>query len=114
MNDLSRFHPQTPPPNPPVSDNAKRRNYTAMTPYMDDKLHNMTNLLEAVGMWEDTLLVWFSDNGGPSGADCDSGASTSDLLSRMYDAANDPTNLPPTHSTHSQQLPASRRQVLGL
>ena len=54
-------------------ENEKRRNYTAMTPYMDDKLHNLTSLLEATGMWDDTLLIWFSDNGGPSGADCDSG-----------------------------------------
>lgn len=50
----------------------KRRNYTAMTPFMDQAMENLTKALRQRGMWDNTVLVWISDNGGPSGSDCDS------------------------------------------
>eukprot|EP00463_Aulacantha_scolymantha_P005849 TRINITY_DN725_c0_g1_i1.p1 TRINITY_DN725_c0_g1~~TRINITY_DN725_c0_g1_i1.p1 ORF type:complete len:331 (+),score=64.38 TRINITY_DN725_c0_g1_i1:136-993(+) len=43
-----------------------RRMYAAMGSYWDEALGNITNALKARGMWQDTLLVLSSDNGGPN------------------------------------------------
>lgn len=42
-----------------------RRLYAAMTMYMDDVVGQLTAKLQSKGMWNDTLLVFMSDNGGP-------------------------------------------------
>ena len=39
--------------------------YAAMVAVADDALGNITTSLKEAGMWEDTLLVFMSDNGGP-------------------------------------------------
>ena len=45
--------------------NTARRNYAAMTHYVDEAIGNVTRALQAAGLWETTLLVISSDNGGP-------------------------------------------------
>jgi len=41
-----------------------RRQVTAMINYLDDQIYNLTTLLQQKGMWENTLFVLTSDNGG--------------------------------------------------
>lgn len=55
---------------PDVKD-AKRQTYQAMTSFVDEALLNVTNELKRAGMWQNTLLVVASDNGGPSLTDLD-------------------------------------------
>ncbi|KAL3933653.1 MAG: hypothetical protein SGPRY_000195 [Prymnesium sp.] len=43
---------------------ANRRVYTAMVRYLDDQLAAVTNAMRRRGMWEDTLMIFTSDNGG--------------------------------------------------
>jgi arylsulfatase A-like enzyme len=49
-----------------------RRTYHAMINYLDDQLANITGTMRELGMWDDTLVVLTSDNGGyvkdPKGA----------------------------------------------
>jgi len=42
-----------------------RRLLMAMTHYLDDVVRNLTDALKAKGMWENTLVVFTTDNGGP-------------------------------------------------
>jgi arylsulfatase I/J len=49
-----------------------RRVYNAMITFADSALGNLTGALRKRGMWENTLLVWSSDNGGPSGSSSNS------------------------------------------
>ncbi len=42
-----------------------RRYYNAMMSWVDASIANLTSALKAEGMWEDTLLWFWSDNGGP-------------------------------------------------
>lgn len=44
-----------------------RVQYLASLRYIDEVVKNITNALEAKGMWNDTLLVFTSDNGGGIG-----------------------------------------------
>jgi len=46
--------------------NDQRRVYTAMVAYMDDMVNQIEKKLKEKGMWENTLLVFSSDNGGPT------------------------------------------------
>eukprot|EP01113_Clastostelium_recurvatum_P006492 TRINITY_DN12928_c0_g1_i1.p1 TRINITY_DN12928_c0_g1~~TRINITY_DN12928_c0_g1_i1.p1 ORF type:complete len:282 (+),score=54.63 TRINITY_DN12928_c0_g1_i1:45-848(+) len=39
--------------------------YDAMVSYMDDYIKQVVNLLKGKNMWDKTLIVFFSDNGGP-------------------------------------------------
>jgi arylsulfatase I/J len=41
-----------------------RRIYNAMINFLDDQLLNITNTMKELGMWENTLMVLSSDNGG--------------------------------------------------
>ena len=41
-----------------------RRMYHAMVAYLDDQLANITGTMRALGMWDDTLMILTSDNGG--------------------------------------------------
>eukprot|EP00746_Dinoflagellata_sp_MGD_P141517 gnl/MRDRNA2_/MRDRNA2_74612_c0_seq1.p1 gnl/MRDRNA2_/MRDRNA2_74612_c0~~gnl/MRDRNA2_/MRDRNA2_74612_c0_seq1.p1 ORF type:complete len:551 (+),score=87.65 gnl/MRDRNA2_/MRDRNA2_74612_c0_seq1:110-1762(+) len=43
-----------------------RRKYAAMVAYMDDALGQIVAKLKSKGMWENTLMVVTSDNGGPT------------------------------------------------
>mmetsp|Transcript_84125 Transcript_84125/g.132832 ORF Transcript_84125/g.132832 Transcript_84125/m.132832 type:complete len:538 (-) Transcript_84125:46-1659(-) len=46
--------------------NKDRRKYAAMVAYMDDALGKIVQKLKSKGMWENTLMVVSSDNGGPT------------------------------------------------
>jgi len=46
-------------------DSENRRLLMAMTKYMDDTIKNLTEAFKAKGMWNNTLLVFTTDNGGP-------------------------------------------------
>jgi arylsulfatase I/J len=41
-----------------------RRMYSAMVNFLDDQLANITETMKELGMWENTLMVLTSDNGG--------------------------------------------------
>ena len=42
-----------------------RRTYLAMVTAMDDVVGNVTESLKEAGMYENSVIIWFSDNGGP-------------------------------------------------
>jgi len=42
-----------------------RRVYHAMVNFLDDQLKNITDTFKELGMWDNTLMVLTSDNGGP-------------------------------------------------
>jgi len=46
-------------------DDSGRQNYSAMVHYMDDVVGQLTDKLKSKGMWEDSVVVFLSDNGGP-------------------------------------------------
>mmetsp|Transcript_29342 Transcript_29342/g.68075 ORF Transcript_29342/g.68075 Transcript_29342/m.68075 type:complete len:689 (+) Transcript_29342:92-2158(+) len=46
-------------------DSENRQRLMAMTMYLDDTIKNLTDALKDKGMWENTLLVFTTDNGGP-------------------------------------------------
>ena len=43
----------------------RRTTYQGMVKFMDDVIGNLTRALVAKGMWNDTLIFFSSDNGGP-------------------------------------------------
>jgi arylsulfatase A-like enzyme len=49
------------------SDYRCRAQYLAMVNLLDGVLGNITDTLKAKGMWDETLMILTSDNGGPSG-----------------------------------------------
>jgi len=50
----------------PDVDHERRRRYRAMVSFLDDAVGNITDTLQSnTGMWEKTVLVFASDNGGP-------------------------------------------------
>eukprot|EP01084_Bolivina_argentea_P119808 212399_1 len=50
-----------------------RRTNDAMASVMDSAVKNLTQILKSTGLWDNTLLVFTADNGGPSGVDTKSG-----------------------------------------
>ncbi|KAK3250666.1 hypothetical protein CYMTET_39964 [Cymbomonas tetramitiformis] len=46
-------------------DDDGRRRYSAMVHYLDDVVGELVSAFKRKGMWQDTLLVFLSDNGGP-------------------------------------------------
>ncbi len=50
---------------PEAFDTAGRRNYSAMVHYMDDVVGEVVTALKDKGMYEDTIIAFMSDNGGP-------------------------------------------------
>lgn len=46
-------------------DSKNRQLVMAMTHYLDDTIRNLTDALKEKDMWENTLLVFTTDNGGP-------------------------------------------------
>ena len=44
----------------------KRRTFAGMLSAVDEGIGNVTGALKAAGMWENTLVVFTSDNGGPT------------------------------------------------
>ena len=59
-----------------ITDSVNRRMYHSMVTCLDDNLANVTALLRKNGMWQDTLMVLTSDNGGYVG-DYKGGCNTS-------------------------------------
>eukprot|EP00441_Pelagodinium_beii_P033851 CAMPEP_0197639640 /NCGR_PEP_ID=MMETSP1338-20131121/14202_1 /TAXON_ID=43686 ORGANISM="Pelagodinium beii, Strain RCC1491" /NCGR_SAMPLE_ID=MMETSP1338 /ASSEMBLY_ACC=CAM_ASM_000754 /LENGTH=679 /DNA_ID=CAMNT_0043212397 /DNA_START=62 /DNA_END=2101 /DNA_ORIENTATION=- len=49
----------------PEFDSNNRRLLMAMTKYLDDTVKNLTEALKTKGMWDNTLVVFTTDNGGP-------------------------------------------------
>jgi arylsulfatase A-like enzyme len=47
----------------------KRRGYMAATTCMDDAIGNILSLVDSLGLRENTLVIFFSDNGGGIGSD---------------------------------------------
>ncbi|MAS92095.1 MAG: N-acetylgalactosamine-6-sulfatase [Verrucomicrobiales bacterium] len=52
-----------------VTPEARRRDYRAAVTCMDDSIGKMLETLEKKGLTENTIVVFFSDNGGSGGAD---------------------------------------------
>ena len=50
---------------PRCADSKHRQLYHAMATALDEAIGNVTKVLDEVGMLEDSLLIFFSDNGGP-------------------------------------------------
>ena len=46
-----------------------RRQYAAMCSFWDSSIGNITNALKSKGIWDNTLFVFSSDNGGPAGVE---------------------------------------------
>jgi len=46
-------------------DTANRKLYAAMTLFLDDTVGALVEATKAKGMWDDTLVIFTSDNGGP-------------------------------------------------
>ena len=42
-----------------------RRTYLGMVTAMDDVVGNVTESLKRAGMYDNSVIIWFSDNGGP-------------------------------------------------
>jgi len=47
-----------------ITDSDNRRTYHAMVNFLDDQIANITTQFKDKGMWENTLMVLMSDNGG--------------------------------------------------
>eukprot|EP00112_Aurelia_sp_Birch-Aquarium-sp1_P009365 Seg2061.3 transcript_id=Seg2061.3/GoldUCD/mRNA.D3Y31 product="Arylsulfatase B" protein_id=Seg2061.3/GoldUCD/D3Y31 len=45
-------------------EDTERRTYAGMTSYLDDSMRNFTNAVKNAGMWENTVMIFMSDNGG--------------------------------------------------
>lgn len=56
-------------------DDWRRRRYLAMTRFLDSAVERVTKMLKTRGMWDNTLIVFSADNGGPIYARGDAGAS---------------------------------------
>jgi len=56
----------------PLVFNLERKYYYAMTTYLDEAVGHIIDALKAKGMWENTILVFSSDNGGPTYVDAGS------------------------------------------
>jgi len=46
-------------------DTANRKLYAAMTLYLDDTVGELVKAMKAKGMWDNTLVIFTTDNGGP-------------------------------------------------
>ena len=47
-------------------DNEDRRKFLGMVTAMDDAVGNITQSLKNHGLYDNSVILWFSDNGGPS------------------------------------------------
>ena len=47
-------------------EDADRRTYLGMVTAMDDAVGNITQTLVDSGLYDNSVILWFSDNGGPA------------------------------------------------
>jgi len=47
------------------SDDSRKNTFMGMVSVVDETMQNITAALKARGMWENTLLIWSTDNGSP-------------------------------------------------
>lgn len=66
------------------ADDARRRKYLAMVNWLDTAIGNVTDLLKAKQMYESTLIVFSSDNGGPIYFGGNSGANNWPLVRSRF------------------------------
>ena len=55
-------------PGSSASDFKCRQQYHSMVNLLDDNLRNITDALKRRGVWNETLMVFSSDNGEPGGS----------------------------------------------
>lgn len=48
-----------------INDSDSRRAYAAMVSYLDDNIASLVDQLKSKGLWDNTLLIFSADNGGP-------------------------------------------------
>ena len=53
----------------------QRKSYAGMLTAADEGIGNVTAALKSIGLWEDTLVIFTTDNGGPVYAGCPQGSS---------------------------------------
>ena len=70
-------------PGSTTADYACRAQYQAMVGYLDESIGNVTAYLKSSGLWDETLIVLTSDNGGPLDL-AESGANSHPLRGGKY------------------------------
>jgi arylsulfatase A-like enzyme len=53
----------------------RRKNYAGMLTAADEGIQNVTQAFQKAGLWEDTLVIFTTDNGGPTTTCCVQGSS---------------------------------------
>ena len=85
----------------------ERRTYLGMITAMDDAVGNITQALKDSGLYDDSVILWFSDNGGPA-ANWPPGSNT------RYFLINETALLGLLRNNWLQVTPLDTLQTIGL